>query len=96
MLASPFNDFNGDKTRAITVVPVRGLWCAGRARAVGDDLFPNLLPVDGNVGIGLEPQSHLGADDLKHRDLDVSTTTGEEIVLFTLAESPLYRETKKR
>jgi uncharacterized protein YbcI len=27
---------------------------------------------------------------------DISTLTGEEIVLFTLAESPLYREIKKR
>lgn len=27
---------------------------------------------------------------------DISTTTGEEVVLFTLAESPLVRETKKR
>jgi uncharacterized protein YbcI len=27
---------------------------------------------------------------------DISTTTGEEIVLFALAESPLFRETKKR
>jgi uncharacterized protein YbcI len=27
---------------------------------------------------------------------DISTTTGEEVVLFTLAESPLFRETKKR
>jgi uncharacterized protein YbcI len=27
---------------------------------------------------------------------DISTTTGEELVLFTLAESPLCRETKKR
>ena len=27
---------------------------------------------------------------------DISTTTGEEIVLFTLAESPLFRETKKK
>jgi len=27
---------------------------------------------------------------------DISTATGEEVVLFTLAESPLYRETKKR
>jgi len=27
---------------------------------------------------------------------DISTLTGEEVVLFTLAESPLYRETKKR
>ena len=26
---------------------------------------------------------------------DISTTTGEEVVLFTLAESPLFRETKK-
>ena len=26
---------------------------------------------------------------------DVSTATGEEVVLFTLAESPLFRETKK-
>jgi uncharacterized protein YbcI len=26
---------------------------------------------------------------------DISTTTGEEIVVFTLAESPLFRETKK-
>src|SRR5687768_6797437 len=27
---------------------------------------------------------------------DISTTTGEEIVLFTLAESPRFREIKKR
>jgi uncharacterized protein YbcI len=27
---------------------------------------------------------------------DISTLTGEEVVLFTLAQSPLFRETKKR
>ena len=27
---------------------------------------------------------------------DISTMTGEELVIFTLAESPLYRETKKK
>jgi uncharacterized protein YbcI len=27
---------------------------------------------------------------------DISTLTGEEVVLFTLAESPLVRETKKK
>jgi uncharacterized protein YbcI len=27
---------------------------------------------------------------------DISTVTGEEIVVFTLAESPIFRETKKR
>ena len=27
---------------------------------------------------------------------DISTVTGEEVMLFTLAESPLVRETKKR
>jgi len=27
---------------------------------------------------------------------DISTVTGEEVVLFTLDESPLYRETKKK
>jgi len=27
---------------------------------------------------------------------DISTVTGEEIVVFTLAESPLFRETKKK
>jgi uncharacterized protein YbcI len=27
---------------------------------------------------------------------DISTTTGEEVVLFTLAESPCFRETKKK
>src|SRR5207302_6881910 len=27
---------------------------------------------------------------------DISTATGEEIVLFTLAESPLFREAKKK
>src|SRR5689334_23401060 len=27
---------------------------------------------------------------------DISTATGEEVVLFTLAESPLVRETKKK
>jgi uncharacterized protein YbcI len=27
---------------------------------------------------------------------DISTATGEEVVLFTLAESPLFRETRKK
>ncbi len=27
---------------------------------------------------------------------DISTVTGEEIVLFTLVKSPLFRETKKK
>src|SRR6201981_2726982 len=27
---------------------------------------------------------------------DISTTSGEDVVLFTLAESPLFRETKKK
>jgi uncharacterized protein YbcI len=27
---------------------------------------------------------------------DISTVTGEEVVLFTLADSPLFRETKKK
>jgi uncharacterized protein YbcI len=27
---------------------------------------------------------------------DISTVTGEELVIFTLAESPLFRETKKK
>jgi uncharacterized protein YbcI len=27
---------------------------------------------------------------------DISTTTGEEVILFTLAQSPLFRETKKK
>jgi uncharacterized protein YbcI len=27
---------------------------------------------------------------------DISTTTGEEVVLFTLAESPLFRDIKKK
>src|SRR5881396_839848 len=27
---------------------------------------------------------------------DISTMTGEEVVVFTLAESPLFRETKKK
>ena len=27
---------------------------------------------------------------------DISTLTGEEVMLFTLAESPLFRETKKK
>jgi len=27
---------------------------------------------------------------------DISTITGEEVVIFTLAESPLFRETKKK
>src|SRR6478672_6940024 len=27
---------------------------------------------------------------------DISTVTGEEVVVFTLAEAPVYRETKKK
>ena len=39
----------------------------------------------------------LGATGIKVVSLhhDISTTTGEEIVVFTLAESPLVREKKK-
>lgn len=35
----------------------------------------------------------VGAVSLHH---DISTVTGEEVVLFTLAEAPLIRETKKK
>jgi uncharacterized protein YbcI len=27
---------------------------------------------------------------------DISTVTGEEVIIFTLSESPLYRETRKK
>ena len=27
---------------------------------------------------------------------DISTATGEEVVIFTLADSPLFRETKQK
>jgi uncharacterized protein YbcI len=27
---------------------------------------------------------------------DISTTTGEEVILFTLAESPHFRDTKRK
>jgi hypothetical protein len=27
---------------------------------------------------------------------DISTTTGEEVILFTLAEAPILRDTKKK
>ncbi|MGD0767156.1 MAG: DUF2294 domain-containing protein [Tepidisphaeraceae bacterium] len=39
-----------------------------------------------------------GITDVKVLSLhhDISTLTGEEIVIFTLAESPLFRETKKK
>jgi uncharacterized protein YbcI len=38
------------------------------------------------------------ATGVKVRSLhhDISTTTGEEVVLFTLAESPAFRETRKK
>jgi uncharacterized protein YbcI len=38
------------------------------------------------------------ATGVKVRSLhhDISTTTGEEVVLFTLAESPGFRETRKK
>jgi uncharacterized protein YbcI len=35
----------------------------------------------------------VGAVSLHH---DISTATGEEVVIFTLAEAPLFRETKNR
>jgi uncharacterized protein YbcI len=41
--------------------------------------------VEGIVGVKVVSLHH-----------DISTSTGEEVVLFTLAESPLFRETKKR
>ncbi len=39
-----------------------------------------------------------GITDVKVLSLhhDISTVTGEEVVIFTMAESPLFRETKKR
>jgi hypothetical protein len=27
---------------------------------------------------------------------DISTTTGEEVVIFTLTEAPVFRETRKK
>ena len=41
--------------------------------------------VEGIVGVKVVSLHH-----------DISTSTGEEVVLFTLAESPLFRETKKK
>jgi uncharacterized protein YbcI len=41
--------------------------------------------VQGITGVGVVSLHH-----------DISTVTGEEVVLFTLANSPLFRETKKR
>ncbi|MBN2024402.1 MAG: hypothetical protein JW809_16595 [Pirellulales bacterium] len=42
-------------------------------------------------------QKHLrhraGREDPRH---DISTTTGEEVVVFTLAESPCFRDAKKK
>ena len=40
-------------------------------------------------------QAATGVKDLSLHH-DISTVTGEEVVLFTLAESPLFRETKKQ
>jgi len=39
-----------------------------------------------------------GATGVKPLSLhhDISTATGEEVILFTLAESPLFREAKKK
>ena len=47
---------------------------------------PRLEALVGEI-VGAKPLS------LHH---DISTSTGEEIVLFTLAQSPLFRETKKK
>jgi uncharacterized protein YbcI len=41
--------------------------------------------VSGITGVGVVSLHH-----------DISTVTGEEVVLFTLAEPPLFREMKKR
>lgn len=41
--------------------------------------------VSGITGVGVVSLHH-----------DISTVTGEEVVLFTLAEPPLFREPKKR
>ena len=39
-----------------------------------------------------------GITDIKVRSLhhDISTLTGEEVVIFTLSEAPSFRETKKK
>jgi uncharacterized protein YbcI len=47
---------------------------------------PVMLPMIQNA-TGVKVQS------LHH---DISTVTGEELVIFTLVESPLFRETKKK
>ena len=41
--------------------------------------------VEGATGAGVVSLHH-----------DISTCTGEEVILFTLAESPTFRETKKK
>src|SRR3954451_19302522 len=41
----------------------------------------------------IQKAAGVGVLSLHH---DISTVTGEEVVLFTLAESPLFRETRKK
>jgi hypothetical protein len=47
---------------------------------------------------GLTPQLLKGITGVKMLSLhhDISTVTGEEVVLFTMADSPLFRAAKKQ
>jgi len=43
-----------------------------------------------------KPDSTTEFDFFGKKHHDISTTTGEEVVLFTLAESPLFRDVKRK
>jgi uncharacterized protein YbcI len=49
---------------------------------------------NGAAGHGSDGQKVTGSKVLSLHH-DISTVTGEEVVLFTLAEQPPFRETKK-
>src|SRR5882672_10029945 len=38
--------------------------------ADGENLFPHLQAMDGNIGVGLETEPHLSLLDLQHRDFE--------------------------
>ncbi len=44
-------------------------------------------------GINRFEREYMGRGPLHH---DISTATGEEVVLFTLAESPFFRDAKRK
>ena len=99
------NDVHAHLIGDLVVVRLKGVLTAAEQHLV------RTLPADKGRDLLKEVRSHLieiarptmeamveriSGEKVLSLHHDISTVTGEEVVLFTLAQSPSFRETKKR